>query len=114
MMKRSDGLYEGLAMDIYNRVKQELLKQGVNLNLIFEDVDTYGSKLPNGRWTGVIGRLTNGGVSHILSICKLSESILASVVNHTYVEFKYRLTMVMGTIQEKKLKICCKILRTTC
>ena len=71
MMKRSDGLYEGLAMDIYNRVKQELLKQGVNLNLIFEDVDTYGSKLPNGGWTGVIGRLTNRTVSSVISIIAL-------------------------------------------
>ena len=57
-MKRTDGEYEGLAIDIYNRVKYELLKEGFIFDLIFEEVYTYGSKLPNGSWTGVIGGLT--------------------------------------------------------
>ena len=55
--KQDDGTYEGLAIDIYNKVLVELLKDGIDLNLQFIDVDTYGSKLGDGRWTGVFGAM---------------------------------------------------------
>ena len=59
-MKRDDGKYEGLAIDIYNKVVIELLKDGIELELKFKEVDNYGSKLGNGNWTGVFGALHFG------------------------------------------------------
>ena len=68
VMKRSDGTYEGMAIDIYNRVTEELKKEGVAIDFIFNEVYTYGSQLRSGRWTGVIGELMKEchhiGVSH--------------------------------------------------
>ena len=55
--KQDDGTYEGLAIDIYNKVLVELLKDGIDLKLQFKDLDTYGSKLGDGSWTGVFGAM---------------------------------------------------------
>ena len=69
MMKRSDGEYVGLAVDIYRRVADELLKENVSLNLTFQEVDAYGSRPPNGEWTGAIGKLKErhrGRVSYLI------------------------------------------------
>ena len=57
VMRRTDGEYEGMAIDIFKRVEHELLKEGINLNVRFWPERTYGSKLPSGKWTGVIGFL---------------------------------------------------------
>ena len=65
MIKKADGSYEGMAIDIYKRVKYELLKEGVSLQLTLEEADSYGSQLPSGHWTGVIGRLTRRQRRHV-------------------------------------------------
>ena len=63
---KHDNTYEGLAIDIYNKVLSELLKDGIVLDLDFVDADTYGSRLENGTWTGVFGMLQSS-VSMLLS-----------------------------------------------
>ena len=57
VLKRADGKYEGLAIDIYDKVVSELMKDEIRLELDMVEVGNYGSKLEDGTWTGVFGEL---------------------------------------------------------
>ena len=61
MMGNKEVGYEGIAIDIFEKTKQLLLKEGVSLDLDYVEASSYGM-MQNNSWTGALGDLIDSKV----------------------------------------------------